>query len=166
MDSDFAQQLHDAAGANDVATLKQLLTSRPEAVDWGDANDEAALVSASCNGQVEAVKYLIQRGADPCRQQGFALTCACYWGHPAVVQVLLEAGADTVVREARRWHGLHAACGWGQHPKLDSVKLLLHYGANAKRVFEGKTPIEYARDAGQPEIEACLKQHLKAVGKE
>ena len=135
MDSDVTQRLRDAASANDLAELKQLLDASPEAVDWGDENDEAALVAASCAGQLDAVKFLLERGADPCRQKGFALTCACYWGHSSVVQILLDAGADKVVRENRRWHGLHAACGWGKNPKIETVKLLIEYGANVKRIF-------------------------------
>ncbi len=47
----------------------------------------------------------------PLKEKGVALTCACYWGHAEVVKILLEGGADAVIREVPRWHGLHAACG-------------------------------------------------------
>lgn len=63
MDSDLVSKLHEAVDQNEVEQLKCLLDLAPEAVDWGDENDEAALVTASCAGNVDAVKTLIeQRG--------------------------------------------------------------------------------------------------------
>ena len=64
------------------------------------------------------------------------------------MKILLKGVADAVIREVPRWHGLHAACGWGKKPKAEIVPILLDAGANPKKVFEGKTPLQYAQAAG------------------
>ena len=88
----------------------------------------------------KAVSLLVEHGADVNEQKGFALTCACYHGHVDVVRALLDAGGDTVARQ-RRWHGLHAACGWGEgsKPSVEIVRMLLDAGALPDRQFQGRT---------------------------
>ena len=159
MPESLADRVHGAADRNDVSSLRSLLAEHPDAIEIENDDGEAPLVAAAVEGSTAAVKLLLELGADPCRQKAFALTCACYWGHVDVVEALLEGGGDVAVREVRRWHGLHTACGWGRHPKVEIVQMLLDAGANPKRIFEGRTPLQYAKEKGQSEIVALLQKH-------
>ena len=163
MNEPLGIRIHQAAHDNDGSSLRLLLANHPEAVGIENVHGEAPLVTAAVEGSTNCVKLLLENGADPCHQEGFALTCACYHGHAAIVQALLEAGADAVVQEVPRWHGLHAACGWGDgsRPNAEIVKMLLDVGANAKRVFQGRTPLQYAKAAGHTDIVSVLQQHTK-----
>lgn len=161
MDKALAIAIHEAAKADDERSIRSLLVDHPGAVEIENEHGEAPLVTAAVEGSSSCVRVLLEYGAKPDRQKGFALTCACYHGHAEVVQSLLDAGADRVVREVKRWHGLHAACGWGSasKPNVDIVSMLLDAGANSKRVFEGRTPLQYARDIGRADIVSILTQH-------
>ncbi len=156
-----AHNVHDAARDDDLSFLRSVLSSRPDAVEIENADGEAPLVTAAALGNTAAVKLLLEHGADPCRQRGFALTCACYHGHAGVVQALLQAGADRVVHDVSRWHGLHAACGWGEasKPNVEIVRMLLAAGASSKRKFLGRTPLQYAEEAGRADIVSLLREH-------
>ncbi|KAK6085165.1 ankyrin-like protein [Seiridium cupressi] len=64
---------------------------------WADANDVLKLMLAAYHGHAELVKLLIQHGADPNRvnDRGQSpLAGAVFKQEPAVIDVLLEGGAD------------------------------------------------------------------------
>ena len=164
MKKSLSTAIHNAARNDDALTLRSLLDENPDAVEIENEHGEAALVTAAVAGSTVCVRLLLDRGAEPGRQKGFALTCACYHGHTRVVQAILRAGGDDIVRQVPRWHGLHAACGWGDSskPNAEIVKMLLDCGASSKRVFEGRTPLQYAIDAGRHDIVSILTQHGKS----
>lgn len=63
-------------------------------VDHKNLVGQTGLYLAAAYGYADIVHRLIQQGADcniPCGRQGSPLVAACYAGHLAVVQVLLEA---------------------------------------------------------------------------
>lgn len=92
-----------AASEGDVATLARLLDERPDlveasdgCVDIGDGARTTPLVAAAEAGRVEAVRFLLERGAQvyPTRRPGHcpALLRAAKNGHHAVVELLLDHG--------------------------------------------------------------------------
>eukprot|EP00730_Choanoeca_flexa_P002497 TRINITY_DN11070_c0_g2_i2.p2 TRINITY_DN11070_c0_g2~~TRINITY_DN11070_c0_g2_i2.p2 ORF type:complete len:109 (+),score=7.69 TRINITY_DN11070_c0_g2_i2:66-392(+) len=72
-----------------------------------------SLGQAAVDGAVQEVKRLLYNGVDPnvMTQDGhFPLTLAAFWGHEAVVEALLEHGADVNVQnKSNGWTALHAA---------------------------------------------------------
>ena len=58
------------------------------------ADDDKALIFASKNGNIEVVKYLVEYGSDIHANNDEALEQASYFGHLDVVQYLVEHGAD------------------------------------------------------------------------
>jgi ankyrin repeat protein len=101
----------------DMGRLERILDRHPEQLDSDRTPAQGGtcamhpptpsgyspLIYASRAGQTEAVKLLLRRGANVNRQtremQSTALHRAAYAGHADVVRVLLEAGADTSIRD-------------------------------------------------------------------
>jgi ankyrin repeat protein len=104
--------LVQAAKDGDIAVLNQLLTAQPalaraDRVVNGTTERCPALCRAAGRGKVEAVRLLLQHGADPnaffTDDYGTALTAACETlapGTAAVVDVLLDSGADPIAADA------------------------------------------------------------------
>lgn len=133
-----------AAGIGDVDTLGQRLASLRETPDGGSGSDAdrlahyslvpwtddagprdilgLALIYAALHGRVEALKLLLEAGADPnCRPPFDHRATPLHWAvmgdRPESVSVLLEAGANTEARD-RSFDSTPA--GWADH--LDRAK--------------------------------------------
>lgn len=132
----------------------------------GDSADEIladALVYAAGNGRLEAVDWLLDRGADPDAHpyQETALFAAVRNGHAEVVQRLLERGADVNARgdwaSMTRLTALHHAASVS---RLDMARLLVAAGADLEATDEvaGGTPLGWAAHFENPDIERYLKE--------
>ena len=103
--------LRHAAALGRLAVLEDLLAKDPDA-----ALVEEALIFAAVQGELESARRLVRHGArgDRLGQHGpaTALHEAANRGHPEIVALLLENGADPTVRD-RRWNG--TALGWAEH---------------------------------------------------
>jgi ankyrin repeat protein len=91
-----------------------------------------ALQAASYNGENEAVKMLLNTGADVNAQEGYhvtvnALQAASYRGKEEIVQTLLQAGADVNAQGGHFGNALQAA---SYIPKKETVQTLLDAGAD------------------------------------
>ena len=76
------------------------------------------------------------------------LHMAAAWGSPAVVKVLLDAGADLEARAEGGATPLHMAAEWSQSPAV--VKALLDAGADLEaRAEGGATPLHMAAEWSQ-----------------
>jgi ankyrin repeat protein len=98
-----------------------------------------SLYKVAKQGNVEAVKMLLNAGADVNAQGGHcgnALQIASRYGHEAVVRLLLDKGVDVNVLRGRWGNALQAASRYG-HEVV--VQLLLDKGAdvNAQGVYYG-----------------------------
>ncbi len=105
-----------------------------------------ALDIAAIDGNVEAVRLLLELGADLAAKDDRCsgetpLHGAAYFGHVDVVKLLLSHGADPNIRNRRGATPLHYAVSSGN---TTIIKLLIDAGAdvNAKD-REGRTPLHY-----------------------
>lgn len=140
------------------------------------------LIAAAALGKLEAVKAMIESGADPYAQrrrgapgspddewppdsahmQGDVLSDALYSaarnGHASVVAYLLDAGAQIDAKGFFGATGLHWATINGHR---DTVDLLLARGANVtiRDARFNATPEDWAKEGGHLEIAAALKAH-------
>ncbi len=101
---------------------------------------------ATANGQVDAVKELLEAKADPNKlgpDGTSALCAAALWGNDELVGVLIEGGADVNMQnEGTKWTALHAAA-FQEHGKV--CHILLMSGAKVGIAdAQGCTPADYA----------------------
>jgi ankyrin repeat protein len=93
-----------------------------------------ALMKAVQKGDADRVKQLIDDGAnvDELNPNGDApLVMAAYLGHAAIVQLLLEAGADlAAVDPGMKATALHAAAYAG---RTEAARLLIEHGIDINR---------------------------------
>jgi ankyrin repeat protein len=123
--SDDAQEVLDEALAwaarNDRVAAADLLTARGASLD-ADVYRGTALAWAAANGHVGSVQRLLALGADPNGRTSFGgpdhgegatpLHLAAEGNRVDVIRVLLEAGADPTIEDAR--HG-HTPAGWAEY---------------------------------------------------
>jgi ankyrin repeat protein len=65
--------LHDAAWRGDVEEIRRIVRSGAD-IDWRDSIGETALFGAAAWGHVDAVKLLLELGAEPNLQEATGYT--------------------------------------------------------------------------------------------
>ena len=150
----------DAAGLGLVDELAALLDDRPDAVDATATDGFTPLQLASFFGHPEAVRLLLDRGADAGAvsanaNQLQALHSAAAGGHEEIVALLLAAGADADARQQGGFTPLMAAAAGGNE---GLVQLLLDGGADpAARSDDGKNAADLAAERGHPGLSERLR---------
>ena len=147
------------------------------------ADPDSAIEAAALHGQLEAVNALIGRGARvnlpvatalghiedfrrllsyaDSRDRHLALALASQFGRVEIARLLLDAGEDPDRYNPAGGHShttpLHQAA-WAGHEEL--VRLLVEHGArlDLKDILWQATPADWARHAGNVEIEAYLRR--------
>jgi ankyrin repeat protein len=106
-----SQRLIVAAWREDAAQVREILTANPNLEIGPDA---PAISQAAQNGKVETVRLLLEAGFDPKTpgmDSGSALHVACWFGHLAVVKLLVDR-VPLDLRDAN--HG-STPLGWACH---------------------------------------------------
>jgi ankyrin repeat protein len=166
--------LTQAAARDDVVALRQLLADGHKADERGDS--WTALIWASRSGSIEAIKLLLDSGADinlpgPTGDNWDAtpLQHAILQRQPAAVRLLLDRGADLNrgAGPGRRLTPLLLAAG-DTDPSI--LKLLLAHGADpAVEDENGATPLSRAVSAGtlngpdRPMFGGCRVETVRAL---
>lgn len=129
----------------------------------GAAPPQDGLLDAARAGDTDAVRALLEDGADPNLAQGDGLTAlhlAAREGHLEVVAILINAGAETsATTRIGDYTPLHLAGGAGH---ADVVGALLGAGANpgAVTTASGVTPLHLAAEArGGEDAVRLLLEH-------
>jgi uncharacterized protein len=168
MASNLRGAVLQAATKGDLASLIRLVENEgPVAVRLEDEPQElAALHIAAAAGQLEAVNYLLSQavGADPraARINNFTpLHAAAMYGHAAVCETLLRAGAEVNVQTSPQGYApLHSAAFAGH---LEAIKVLLAHGANPGLLnYRGERPADTAQRQAQTETEQFLRAASEA----
>lgn len=138
----------DAASAAFLGELQTLSRAVDDGTPLNDPDTEVDLLSwAAAGARLDAVALLLRRGAAP----GPALHAAAAAGAPAVVQALLDAGADVDRRDpATGRTALHAAvAGSGVGNDTPAVvRLLIESGADVDATtHDGASALDIARVA-------------------
>ncbi|HEV8542963.1 MAG TPA: ankyrin repeat domain-containing protein [Verrucomicrobiae bacterium] len=146
----------------EIKALARLLDNGPDLLNAPFTNGMTLLQNAVTRGDLEAVRYLVQRGAaingDPQGGAGPPLVVASEAGNKAAVEFLSEKGADVNVHALNgAMTPLLAAAGKGF---IQISELLLEKGAdvNARNGY-GQTPLHHAASGGHADEIALLAKH-------
>ena len=118
-----------ACGFGLEAAVCNMLDSEDIDIDAATHIGTTALIRAASSGQVEIVKLLMSRGADPTRANwyGSALHCAAEAGQCESIRVLLDSGMNIDLRDTFGRTPLH--CASDQRHTL-AIEILLDMGAD------------------------------------
>lgn len=149
------KSIHSAASSGDVGKIRSLL-ARGADVNALDERGWTPLGYAAKSGQEEAARVLLASGADPNAGRISPLCLAAGHAHVAVVDLLLEKGADARVGDPRNGGPLNVVLeGPYKGPEVALiVKALLSHGADQESRSMGHiTPI----------MQAAYMRHVEAV---
>lgn len=157
----LGEGLVKAIANDDLAEMASLLESGADP-NAQSTTGRPALYLATFRGSAEAVKLLIDHGADVQAEtvDGAILVKAAVEGHREIVEMLLDAGAD-INSTGRDFTpddpALYAAA---DHGYLDIAELLVERGADVNQLNQnGGTPLMVAASQGQPEIVTLLLEN-------
>lgn len=150
----------EACGVGDVEAMKRFLVKDPKlATSWIEFG-WSALHLAAFSGKPEGVRLLLDRGANVeararTKFKNTPLQAALLCGQYETAKLLLENGADPLVRQSKGFTPIHEGALLGRR---DIVDLLLDKGAEINsRTDDGRTAVTEALRAGHPELAAYLK---------
>ncbi|MCA9970084.1 MAG: ankyrin repeat domain-containing protein, partial [Anaerolineales bacterium] len=151
--------VHDAAAVGDLARVQELVGAWPGYANQM-ARDGFSPLQLACFFNQEAVAlWLIAHGADVCAvaqnaQRIQPLHAVATNGNLAIVQALLDHGADVNAAQAQDFTALHTAADNGDAPLAE---LLLAHGANpAAPDADGRSPRDHALARGHTAVANLL----------
>ena len=156
-DNGTEYNIHLAALFGDLNGVQAFLSKDPSLSNFHDSCDKRPLSSAAAVGNAAMVKLLLENGADPMGPEsnspnGHALWIAAYKNYPAIVEMLLNAGADP--------HSMVHACGSAftagkDHPEVFEI---------FKRFTETPNDPDPEEEKGlDPVVGAILDNNLEKV---
>jgi ankyrin repeat protein len=152
------RDVFNSAGLGKCERLRSLLDANPRLLEARSADGWTPLHLAAFFGHADAVRYLLERGADPRAlssnaQSNHPLHAACAGGGVQAALALIASGADPGYA-AQGFTPLHIASANGLR---EVVRALLDAGADpAVRDPSGKTPGDHARGRGHTELAQML----------
>jgi len=155
-----ALELPEAAALGNLARVRELVEKNPASANSFSPDGFPVVALAAFLGQLEIVQYLAAHDADintaATNGSGYnALTGAVTSGHVAVVQWLLENGANANYRYSAGYSPLLTAAANG---RVDIAKLLLANGADLHATTnDGKSPLSLANERNHPEVAALFQ---------
>ena len=158
--SDFLRIAAAAAGRGDLDTIAAVLAERPAWVGRTGSHGRTLLWEAAYRGRLEAVDYLLDRGADidacgchftPLLVEISPYCAARYRRHEAVAERLIERGAATDIYTAAFLGDRAAVVEYlEREPRLATAEKPQHDGGLRA------TPLHYAVSAGRLDIVTTL----------
>jgi thiol-disulfide isomerase/thioredoxin len=122
--------IYEAINANDLDALSELLEDTQH-INIQDVGGQTPLVFASLGGHADAVKMLLNAGADTAIGESGGYTpmhAAAYQGRADVVRALLDAGLDATKLHSDGLAAFHRACYGAEKRHTETVRAFLEAG--------------------------------------
>jgi len=151
----------DMAGPGAYEKVLQLVDSGANA-DYYAKGGDRPLFRAVKSGNIDVVKLLLEKGADPNVSfddaTGSPLDSAVLGGDPEMVRLLIAGGAKVNYKMRGAYTALHSACLAKESPSsLEIVAVLLESGAEVNAVTHiGLTPLMNAVEADNTSLVKLL----------
>jgi ankyrin repeat protein len=151
----------EAAAAGDTGRVHALLVSDASVVGRRSHDGWTPLHLAAHFGRVDAMRLLVEHGADVHALSANAMAntplhAAAAGGHAPAVAELLDRGADPNARQHGGYTALHSAA---QSGRTDLARLLLDRGARVDLSSDdGKTPLALAEEKSRHDVAALLRE--------
>ena len=164
--------------ANWVTPLQLASDAHPDVLAlllerYPDLNKSEMLRTAAIFDNIAVANVLLEKGADvnyrwADHPLATPLHCAIVYAGHEMPRLLLEHGADPLVKNNLGMTPLHfAADGGGEYPtgSVELMAVLLEYGADVNAVAhaDGATPLHYAVHFKEPDAVTLLLEHGAAV---
>ena len=152
--------IYETAALGTAAELEAMLRDYPDAVKRPNSFGWTALHMAAFGGNVANTRMLIDKGADvnaraKSRFLNTPLQTALLTGQYETAKLLLEHGADPLVRQSKGFTPMHEAALLG---RADLIELLLAHGAEINSMADnGHTPMAEALRGHHEDTAALLK---------
>jgi ankyrin repeat protein len=165
--SDLDQLLRDAAWANDLPAVRDLVAQGAD-VNAKDDTQQSAYLVATSEGFLDLLNLTLAHGADVASKDSFngtGLIRAGERGHTGVVGRLIRAGVEIDHVNRLGWTALHEAIilGKGTPAYDDTVRVLVAGGADVRLLSrrDGVAPLDHARNKGYARQVATLDKALR-----
>lgn len=132
-----------ASTSGKTAVVKYLLSKGANAKVKLEDGETTLIQAAQSDANKEIVEALLKEGAEINAQTDEGLTALmrfAWMGQTQAVKLLLDAGADTTLKNKNGWTAFYFACSHGNNEKI--VKYLLDAGSNPnEKGARGQTPL-------------------------
>jgi len=160
-DGQAYETIQVSAAENDTNAIAQLVTDGININSTEKSRDCSALHRAAYFNRLEAVRFLIEHGANVNARNNIGMTplhYAALCGHRYMVKALLEKKAEVNALDCQGLTPLHLAVQYGH---AEVAEMLLDYGADiaAKTNYRGLTPLHWAAFWGHTEAVNTLLQN-------
>ena len=160
----WADEIHEAAKRGDLEKVRLLVDRDPALVGAKDKGGETPLHWAAFSGNLDLVRYLLDKGAAVDAKNARGLTPLAFisaQGRPKAASLLIERGAEVNVRNAFDMTPLIIAAEQGA---VEFVKTLIAAGADVNVESRIGTALHRASIKGNAEIiRALLKARANAT---
>ena len=152
--------IYETAALGTATEFEAMLRDYPDAVKRPNSFGWTALHMAAFAGNVANTQLLIDKGADvnaraKSRFLNTPLQTALLTGQYETAKLLLEHGADSLVRQSKGFTPMHEAALLG---RADLIELLLAHGAEINSMADnGHTPMAEALRGHHEDTAALLK---------
>jgi len=134
--------LHNASAHGNIRKINKLLNEGHDINAGTFWYNYAPIYSALHNKQPEAIKLLIERGAEMKTGGWTPLHDAAKHSDSDIIQMMINAGAEVNAKESDGRTPLHIAAEW---QNIEAARTLLDAGADPDILsFAGLRPIDYA----------------------
>lgn len=158
--------LFETAALGTAAQLEAMLTD-PASIASRNAFGWTLLHMAAFGGNAATTELLLKKGAAidaraGSRFRNTPLQAALLTGQYATAKILLDHGADVLIRQSKGFTPMHEAALLGRQ---DLVQLLLDHGAEINSVADnGMTPLAEALRGKHEELAAWMKTKGAVIG--